>query len=61
MRDDTDLAQHVDYIHYNPVKHGLVKQVKDWPWSSFHRYVQQGLLPEDWGGGITEDQDCGEP
>lgn len=41
LRDDLDLSQHVDYIHYNPVKHGLVRQVKDWPWSSFHRYVQQ--------------------
>lgn len=48
LRDELDLARHVDYIHYNPVKHAWVKQVKDWPWSSFHRYVRQGLLPEDW-------------
>ncbi len=48
VRDDTDLANHINYIHFNPVKHGLVEQVKDWPWSSFHRYVRQGLLPEDW-------------
>ena len=62
LRDDLDLSQHVDYIHYNPVKHGLVRQVKDWPWSSFHRYVQQGLLPENWGGRIPiDDHDCGEP
>lgn len=51
VRDEADLARHADYIHYNPVKHGLVERVKDWPWSSFHRYVRQGLLPEDWAAG----------
>ncbi|WP_035054462.1 REP-associated tyrosine transposase [Andreprevotia chitinilytica] len=50
IRDDADFAAHVDYIHYNPVKHGLVEQVIDWPYSSFHRYVSAGLLPQDWGG-----------
>jgi len=45
---------HVDYIHHNPVKHGHAQQVKDWPWSSFHRYVRQGRLPEVWGGGDVE-------
>lgn len=50
IRDDDDLARHVDYIHYNPVKHGLVAQVRDWPYSSFHRYVERGVLPLDWGG-----------
>ncbi len=39
-----------DYIHYNPVKHGYVSHVQDWSYSSFHRYVEQGLLPPDWGG-----------
>ncbi len=48
--DNDDLQTHVDYIHFNPVKHGLVDRVKDWPYSSFHRYVRDGLLPEDWGG-----------
>jgi putative transposase len=48
VRDETDLARHVDTIHYNPVKHGLVEQVKDWPWSSFHRYVRRGWVAEDW-------------
>jgi putative transposase len=52
IRDDDDLARHVDYIHYNPVKHGHVSQVSDWPYSSFHRYVEQGLLPSDWGGDV---------
>ena len=50
VRDESDLAGHVEYIHFNPVKHGLVKQVRDWPWSSFHQYVRRGWLAEDWGG-----------
>jgi putative transposase len=50
IRDDADLERHVDYIHYNPVKHGLVARVSDWPHSSFHRYVERGLLPVDWAG-----------
>ena len=50
VRDEGDLQRHVDYIHYNPVKHGLVSRVCDWPHSSFHRYVREGLLPADWGG-----------
>ncbi|NMB55481.1 MAG: transposase, partial [Leptolinea sp.] len=44
------LNTHVDYIHINPVKHGLVKRVADWPWSSFHRFVRMGIYPLDWGG-----------
>ncbi len=50
IRDDADLERHVDYIHFNPVKHGLVRRVKDWPYSSFARYVRRGILPVDWGG-----------
>lgn len=50
IRDEDDLRRHVDYIHINPVKHGYVKRVGDWPWSTFHRYVQRGLLPADWAG-----------
>jgi putative transposase len=45
IRDDHDLQTHVDYIHFNPVKHKLVKRAADWPYSSFHRYVRQGWLP----------------
>jgi putative transposase len=52
VRDETDFARHVDYIHYNPVKHALVSRVSDWPHSSFHRYVRGGLLPEDWAGTV---------
>jgi putative transposase len=52
IRNDDDLVRHVDYIHFNPVKHGYVSQVRDWPHSTFHRYVEQGLLPADWGGDV---------
>ena len=48
IRDEDDLQKHVDYIHYNPVKHGLVSRVTDWPYSSFHRYVRRGWLSQDW-------------
>jgi putative transposase len=40
----------MDYVHINPVKHGLVKQVKDWPYTTFHKFVEQGKYPQDWGG-----------
>ncbi len=48
IRNDLDLEQHINYIHWNPVKHNWVKQVKDWPYSSFHNYVQQGIYPINW-------------
>jgi putative transposase len=54
IRSDDDLARHVDYIHFNPVKHGHVTRVSDWPHSSFHRYVQRGLLAADWGGDMRD-------
>ena len=54
IRDDADFERHVDYIHYNPVKHGLAARVVDWPHSSFHRYVARGVLPSDWGGNIRD-------
>jgi REP-associated tyrosine transposase len=54
IRNDADLEHHVDYIHYNPVKHGLVSRVCDWPHSSFHGHVKRGVLPADWGGDIRE-------
>ena len=49
IRGDDDLTRHVDYIHYNPVKHGYVKRAADWPYSSIHRYIKDGLLDENWG------------
>ncbi len=45
-----DYKRHVDYIHRNPVKHGYVAAVRDWPYSTFHRFVTQGMYPEDWLG-----------
>ncbi len=54
IRDEHDFARHVDYIHFNPVRHGLVTRVRDWPRSSFHRYVRQGLLSADWAGDMDE-------
>jgi putative transposase len=62
IRDDRDFARHVDYVHFNPVRHGLTQRVRDWPYSSFHRYVREGLLPDDWAGDASENtKDFGEP
>ncbi|WP_442497152.1 REP-associated tyrosine transposase [Methylobacter sp. sgz302048] len=47
--DQADFNNHMDYIHWNPVKHGYVRKVVDWPHSSFHRYVDQGVYPMNWG------------
>ena len=52
IRDDADLERHIDYIHFNPVKHGLVSRVCDWPYSSFKQNVERGDLPPDWGGDV---------
>jgi REP-associated tyrosine transposase len=54
IRDDRDLDRHIDYIHFNPVKHGHVTRVADWPHSSFHRYVERGELAADWGGDMKD-------
>jgi putative transposase len=51
LRDETDFERHVEYIHFNPVKHGLVAAAMDWPYSSFRRYVEAGIYPSDWGRG----------
>jgi putative transposase len=48
IRDDRDYEAHMDYIHFNPVKHGLVERVSDWPFSTFHRHVAAGTYPPDW-------------
>jgi putative transposase len=54
LRDESDFSRHADYIHFNPVKHGHVARVADWPHSSFHRYVQQGHYPANWAGGDND-------
>jgi putative transposase len=48
IRNEQDLARHVDYVHINPVKHGYVQRASEWPYSSIHRYIRQGLLTADW-------------
>ena len=54
IRDDEDYEKHFDYIHWNPVKHGYVTRVIDWPHSTFHLYVAREIYPPDWGGCNTE-------
>jgi putative transposase len=60
IRDDRDFAVHFDYIHFNPVKHGLVKHPADWPHSSFRRCVANGLYPGGWTRGSDEPPKAGE-
>jgi putative transposase len=55
IRDQEDLNRHTDYIHCNPVKHGLAKRAVDWLWSSFHRYVKQGYYEVEWGEAMRQD------
>jgi len=57
IRDEEDFARHIDYIHFNPVKHGYVKAVSNWPYSSFHRYVRLGIYSKDWAGPGMDDLD----
>jgi putative transposase len=60
IRDERNYAVHLDYVHFNPVKHGLVQRPGDWPYSSFRRCVAQGLYPADWLGAGPEPLDTGE-
>ena len=48
IRNDADYQAHMDYVHFNPIKHGLVERLIDWPHSSFHRYLATGVYPVDW-------------
>jgi len=57
IKDMLDFENHVNYIHYNPIKHGLVDDLHDWPYSSFHHYVQSGLISENWGTSGLKDVD----
>ena len=54
IRDEADFGAHMDYVHINPLKHGLVKQVREWPHSTFHRLVEKGTYPADWAGGAED-------
>ncbi len=60
ITSEQDFRNHMDYVHYNPVKHGWVNAVKDWPYSTFHRSVKEGVYPEDWGGKGVVDIRAGE-
>ena len=53
-------TRHVEYCYFNPVKHGLVSQVQNWPHSSFHRDVRRGLFPVDWAGNVDAAGEFGE-
>lgn len=55
LRDESDFQKHLDYIHYNPVKHGLVATPGEWPHSSFARFVAFGWYASDWGGAEPPD------
>ena len=57
IRDPASLARRIDYLHFNPVKHGYVRHVVDWPHSSFHAFVARGALPSDWAGGLQAEMD----
>ena len=60
IRDEGDYRRHADYIHINPLKHGHVARVVDWPYSTFHRAVREGLYPQDWAGDANVPGDGGE-
>ena len=54
IRDDADYSAHVDYVHVNPLKHGLVERLAEWPYSSFHRAVARGVYHQDWAAAPAE-------
>ena len=60
LRDEQDFERHVDYIHFNPVKHGHTTRAIDWPYSSIHRYVRSGVISPDWAEGSEIDGCVGE-
>lgn len=60
IRDEDDFQAHLDYIHFNPVKHGLAACAADWPWSTFRRYVEMGAYDAGWGRGVAPEIDVDE-
>jgi putative transposase len=52
IRNENDYLRHLDYVHWNPIKHELIRQLNDWPYSGFHRYVREGRYPENRAGGL---------
>jgi putative transposase len=59
IRDEDDYQRHMDYLHYNPVKHGYVSLAADWPNSSLHRYIKAGFMTRDWGGESAQNEGAG--
>ena len=59
MKDEDDYESHFHYIFFNPVHHQLVQEVRDWKWSSFHRYVGKGIYSETWSSDIELPQISG--
>jgi putative transposase len=55
LRDEIDFERHCNYIHFNPVKHGHVRTVSEWPYSSFRRFVRLGVYPSEWAGNREDD------
>ena len=49
IQEEHDFDRHLDYIHYNPIKHGYVESPIDWPWSSFHKWVDREFYSPEWG------------
>ncbi|HET8744797.1 MAG TPA: transposase [Ramlibacter sp.] len=60
IRDEEDFQRHVEYIHYNPVKHGWVSRAVEWPHSSLHRFIREGVVAADWGIGAAIEGQFGE-
>jgi putative transposase len=60
IRNGADYAAHVGYCHINPVTHGYAQRVTEWPYSTFHWYVERGVYPLNWAGGPESDMDVGE-
>jgi putative transposase len=59
LRDETDVIRHVEYVHFNPVKHGLVSSAMEWPYSSFRQHVEAGIYSADWGQGAMDFEGVG--
>jgi putative transposase len=60
IRDERDYRAHMDYVHINPLKHGLVERVAEWPYSTFHWLVGQDVYPADWAGGYENELGYGD-
>ena len=60
IRNDEDYRKHIDYIHYNPVKHGYTNRASDWPFSSIHRYIREGVFDSCWGDESIHEGEYGE-